>query len=329
MTTKVSVIVPVYNVEQYLPDCIESLKRQSYDNLEIILIDDGSPDRCGAICDEYAKNSTNIYVLHQKNQGVSAARNRGLKIATGDYISFVDPDDMVAPDTYSTMISIMEKEDADIGRFDQVFFSILDDIKINDWEKETRDYTLYQGKDRVNHIINKSRSACLGIYKKCIVEELLFPEQYSIGEDTFFLCSALLKSKRVAVINATFYWRRINMSSATRSPYNSSWLRVLQANQDIENMLLKDNKEYTAIASCIFYRQSACLIFSMKNSYEKYSSDITNVIVPELRKRWLRFVTTPYLTIKEKLGVSLYCISWRGFFLIHKLYKKCHERTIL
>ena len=329
MDKKVSVIVPVYNVEQYLTDCIESLKKQSYSNLEIILIDDGSPDSAGSICDEYEKNSTNIFVIHQKNQGVSAARNRGLEIATGDYISFIDPDDMVAPDAYSTMITIMEKEDADIGRFDQVFFSKLEDIKTNSLKEKDSAYTLYQGKDRVEQTIIKSRSACLGIYKKCIVDNLQFPEQYSIGEDTFFLCSALLKSKKVAVINAACYWRRINMSSATRSPYNSSWLRVLQANRDIENMLLKDSKEYTAIASCIFYRQSAYLIFSMKNSYEKYSSDITNVIVPELRKRWLRFVTTPYLTLKEKSGVSLYCISWRGFFLMHKLYKKCHERTIL
>lgn len=92
---KISVIVPVYNVEEYLPKCIESILAQSFDDFELLLIDDGTPDRSGEICDEYAKKDFRITVVHQKNSGVTVARNKGLEIAQGDYAVFVDSDDWV------------------------------------------------------------------------------------------------------------------------------------------------------------------------------------------------------------------------------------------
>ena len=112
---RISVIVPVYNVERYLPACIDSILNQSFYDLEVILIDDGSPDRCGVICDEYSHKDKRIKVIHQDNHGVSFARNEGLKIATGDYYGFVDPDDFISPDMYCTMIKAAEDEDAGIA----------------------------------------------------------------------------------------------------------------------------------------------------------------------------------------------------------------------
>lgn len=321
MDRKVSVIVPVYNVEKYLPDCMKSLLEQNYENLEIILVDDGSPDRCGAMCDEYATENKNVIVIHQENQGVSAARNHGLEIATGEYISFVDPDDMVDRNTYAVTVAAMEKENADIGRFDHSFFSTLTDVENKSFENTSGNYKVYQGIDRVNQVIRKYRSACLGIYKSSVIRTLRFPEQYSIGEDGVFLCGALLSAEKVLVLERAFYLRRINMSSVTRSPYKSSWLHVLDANKDIESMLLKENKEYRNIAAYTFYRQSSILIFSMKDSYKKYSSDINSAILPEMRKRWRGFMLTPYLTAKEKIGISVYCISRTGFYLMHRIYK--------
>lgn len=105
---KVSVIVPIHNVEKYLKNCINSLLAQDHHNYEIILINDGSPDRCGEICDEYAKKDNRIQVIHQENAGVSAARNAGLVVAKGKFITFVDPDDWVDPDYISTLVSIMQ-----------------------------------------------------------------------------------------------------------------------------------------------------------------------------------------------------------------------------
>ncbi len=110
---KISVIVPVYNVEEYLHQCLDSICNQTYKNLEILVIDDGSPDKCPEICDEYAKRDNRIKVLHQKNSGLSAARNLALDIAKGEYIAFVDSDDYLEKDTFSLLIDFMEAKSLD------------------------------------------------------------------------------------------------------------------------------------------------------------------------------------------------------------------------
>ena len=102
---ELSVIVPVYKVEKYLSKCIDSILAQTFTDFELILIDDGSPDRCGEICDEYAAKDSRIIVIHQQNKGVSAARNAGLEIAKGKYIGFVDSDDWIEPEMYQILIA--------------------------------------------------------------------------------------------------------------------------------------------------------------------------------------------------------------------------------
>lgn len=110
-----SVIVPVYKVEQYLSECLDSILASTYTKLEIILIDDGSPDRCPAICDEYARRDSRIRVIHQENRGLVAARNAGLAVATGTYIAFVDSDDAISPIMYEAMVSAIERTGADMA----------------------------------------------------------------------------------------------------------------------------------------------------------------------------------------------------------------------
>ena len=113
--TKVSIIVPIYNVESFLDECILSVLNQTYKDLEIILVDDGSLDRCPVMCDEYAKYDSRIKVIHQMNGGLSAARNNGMKIATGEYLYFLDSDDKIFPYTIETMvIRIIENPNVDV-----------------------------------------------------------------------------------------------------------------------------------------------------------------------------------------------------------------------
>lgn len=111
-----SVIVPVYKVEPYLRRCVDSIRNQTYKNLQIILVDDGSPDRCGEICDAYAEIDERIIAVHQKNRGLSGARNTGLRYAKGEYVAFVDSDDWIAPTMYETLVRMIEKNDLDIAR---------------------------------------------------------------------------------------------------------------------------------------------------------------------------------------------------------------------
>lgn len=112
---KISVIVPIYNVEKYLETCINSIINQTYKNLEIILVEDGSPDSCCAICNELAKKDNRIKVIHKQNEGLSNARNSGIKIATGDYISFIDSDDIIDTDMFEVLVKTLEENNADIS----------------------------------------------------------------------------------------------------------------------------------------------------------------------------------------------------------------------
>ena len=127
MNQTISVIVPVYNVSQYLPDCIENICAQTYSNLEIILIDDGSTDNSGILCDEYAKKDSRIKVIHQTNSGAASAKNAGLRAVTGEYLAFVDSDDYLELDAYEFMINKMQKHNVDIVRcgFQYVFVDHL------------------------------------------------------------------------------------------------------------------------------------------------------------------------------------------------------------
>ena len=111
----VSVIVPIYKVEEYLRECVDSITGQTYKNLEIILVDDGSPDRCGEICEEYARNDKRITVYHKENGGLSDARNYGMARSHGEYITFVDSDDVIRADFVETLMGLIHKHDADIS----------------------------------------------------------------------------------------------------------------------------------------------------------------------------------------------------------------------
>ncbi len=114
-TPLISVILPIYKVEEYLDRCVNSLLSQSYSNLEIILVDDGSPDRCPHLCDEWAKKDGRIHVVHKKNGGLSDARNAGYAVATGDLISFIDSDDWVEPDFFRVLHEALTENDCDIS----------------------------------------------------------------------------------------------------------------------------------------------------------------------------------------------------------------------
>ena len=116
MKDVISVIVPVYNVAAYLPECLDSILSQDYDKLEVILIDDGSTDDSGTICDDYARRDSRIRVIHQKNGGAAAAKNAGLRAATGEYLSFADSDDFLEPGAYAYMLAVLKENDADIVR---------------------------------------------------------------------------------------------------------------------------------------------------------------------------------------------------------------------
>jgi len=243
----ISVIVPVYKVEQYLKDCVDSILAQTFLDFELILVDDGSPDNCGKICDEYAEKDARILVVHQKNSGLSAARNTGINNAGGEYITFIDSDDLVAPDYLKLMYTKLQEYDTDIcscGLFDFLSDDVIDLSSIIC--QDSLEFVL-SGREAAIALYdskyNLSISACAKLYKKKLFNDVMFPEGM-IHEDQAIIPILMYKSIRICSISKKLYLYRIRKESITHNTFS-----------------LKRYDDIKAIDSCVAY-------FDKKNEYE-------------------------------------------------------------
>lgn len=216
---KISIIVPVYNVEKYVEKCIQSLINQSYKNIEIILVDDGSNDRSNKILDEYAKVDSRILTIHQKNKGVSATRNAGLKVATGEYVGFVDPDDYVDYQMYETMLKKIELNMSDLAvcGFSKVtelsdkeeIFEIKDELLSP--KKCVEDLFDFRGGYAIKPSVwNK-------LFRRDKIGDLKFDENIGISEDLKFVVQYILKCNSIVYVKQAFYKNLQRDGSITRS----------------------------------------------------------------------------------------------------------------
>ena len=237
---KVSIIVPVYNVEKYLPCCMDSLLHQTLTNIEILLVDDGSPDNCPAICDEYAIRDHRVKVIHKKNKGLGYARNSGIEIATGEYIAFVDSDDYVELNTYEKLYHLAINTNADVVYF--VFRRFNEHG--NTWMETTnRAEKRYHTKEdirglmlnmiaiepkAVSELIIKC-SSCCALYRHDVIKrhEIRFKSERDLmSEDLLFNLDFLLQSSLVITIPDVFYNYRVNMSSLSRTVRSDKIIRL-------------------------------------------------------------------------------------------------------
>lgn len=212
---ELSIIVPVYKVEKYLPKCIDSILAQTFRDFELILIDDGSPDNCGAICDDYAARDSRIKVIHQENAGVSAARNAGLDIATGTYLGFVDSDDWIEPEMYETMIAAAKEKNVDV---------VVCDVMVNDDAGNFENLTInmYDPQMLIQDLFSKPSKLhgyCVNkLYRRERLSECRFLPDIKIWEDlTFMMDFYIVANPSGMHINRDFYHYRFNMESATQS----------------------------------------------------------------------------------------------------------------
>lgn len=205
---EISVIVPVYKVEKYLEPCVESILRQTFENFELILVDDGSPDNCGKICDEYATKDNRVVVIHQKNQGLSCARNTGIAAAQGRFLCFVDSDDLVAPDYCEVLFERLSKSDAD--------FSVCGVCRFQDGEtpdpKDREDVGRISGYEFLK--IQMERKSEFGVWNKLYRRELFDRMCFMPGrvnEDVIFSADLMRNCRKGAVISGRellFYRQR-------------------------------------------------------------------------------------------------------------------------
>lgn len=203
--TQISVIVPVYNVEEYLPRCVDSILAQTYENLEVILVDDGSPDGSGAICDEYAAGDSRIRVIHKENGGLSSARNAGIDAAAGEYLAFVDSDDWIEPEMYGHMLGLMKKYNAKLvcaGRYDVNGKTGEKSVGLCPEKEEC--VTAEEMVGRIFLWKGCDSSACDKLYHRSLFTQFRYPEG-KVCEDVPVTYRIVLQARRAVLCDRPFY----------------------------------------------------------------------------------------------------------------------------
>lgn len=214
----ISVIVPVYKVEEYLVECVDSIRSQTYEDLEILLIDDGSPDRSGEMCDALALEDPRIRVIHKKNGGLSSARNTGLDEAKGEYVSFVDSDDWIAPDMYERLYGLMCKHKAQIAAGG---LQTSTGVHFNLQYPARKEIEVFSRLDALREVTRNQKitnSVCDKLWKKFLFDQVRFPEgEYYEDMKTTYKC--LEQADTVVYDPEPVYYYRMTATSITRGQF--------------------------------------------------------------------------------------------------------------
>lgn len=268
----VSVVLPIYNVEKYLNRCVKSVVNQSYKNLEIILVDDGSPDNCPALCEEWAKKDNRIKVVHKKNAGLGYARNTGIENATGEYICFVDSDDYIALDTIEKAYKSGIESKADIVYYG---YNIVDsDGKVTQVFKPEIDKLVYTGREVTDIIfpelispdyskekkMNLMLSACTALFSMKLINDTnwrFVSERDIISEDVYSLTRLFGNVTCVSVVPEAFYFYCQNNMSLTRT-YRKDRYEKIKDFYD-QTILLCQNLDFPEVVKTRF--SSVYLVF--------------------------------------------------------------------
>lgn len=281
---KLSVIIPIYNVEKYLPKCIESVTNQTYKDLEIILVNDGSTDRCGSICDSYGAGDDRIKVVHKQNGGLSSARNIGLDKATGEYIAFLDSDDWIDVEMYETLINLIEREGAEIAvcGFKEVYEN---ETIVN---SQTEAITIYDKTGAVNSLFESNLNVRFEVWNKVFTRDIIGDVRFiekQIFEDVYFDRNIFLKMNRLVYFDKQMHNYLKVRAGNTNSHFKENKLSVFKEFNDfisnLRSLGMEDSAnrfEAYALDSSIAMYCSAFELNSSKDILDKLRSQHTQYL---------------------------------------------------
>lgn len=225
---KVSIIIPVYNVEKYIVQCLDSVINQSLQDIEVILVDDGSPDRCGEICEEYAKLDNRVKVIHKQNEGLGYARNSGIAIASGEYIGFVDSDDFVEKNMFQELYNTAVEQKADAvycGIYyhqnnESVASDFVNSLSVWSGKNQVKQFLMELISSDINQVEDARFGATVwkGIFSRRLILEnniKFYSEREYVSEDSLFDIDFMSKAERVVMIPKNYYYYRYNPESLT------------------------------------------------------------------------------------------------------------------
>lgn len=316
MNEKISIIVPIYKVEPYIRKCIESICAQTYKNLEILLVDDGSPDECGRICDEYAARDDRIKVFHIQNSGQSHARNVGLQAATGSYIGFVDGDDRVDPEMYEKLLNHALEQDSEIvecnfrGRKEKIPDEIPEGAVIS-----------MTGREAITRQLNErtasrypSTSVWSKLFKREVIRDMQFPDG-RIHEEYAFLCGAFLNARKYTYRNECLYERTLRSDSTTAEQFSKRTLdkiyvyqtrnELLAGKGEKDLLVLSKEQEFSLLLSDALQAHNAGMI--------QERQEIEKLIAAQKQE-----ILKSRLTAKKKLQYIVFFINKNMYYCLRR-----------
>lgn len=282
MNYKVSVIVPIYKVEQYLQRCVDSIINQTYKNLEIILVDDGSPDNCGKICNDYAKKDSRIKSIHKANGGLSDARNYGMKYATGDFVLFIDSDDWIKVEMIEVMINKAKEYNADVVQ--SAFYYAYEDYMLFDdrYYKENQNPIVLNREELIRELVINERVKNFAwgkLYKINLIKDIPF-EKGVLFEDVFWAHKVMHRVNTYVILNnpMCYYLQRRDSIVGNYTPRNLDIIRGL-----------KERHKFISEYYSYLVKESYTLI--LKTSFQHYylltrnkDKDPNNLFREEIKK---------------------------------------------
>ncbi|NHM29280.1 glycosyltransferase family 2 protein [Neobacillus terrae] len=333
MSAKISIIVPIYKVEPYLRQCVGSILAQSYTNFELILVDDGSPDKCGEICDEYAKKDNRIKVIHKKNGGLSSARNAGLDIAAGDFIGFIDGDDFVDTDMYEILYNLLVEYNADVA---ECSLKIIKSSNLQPLETDKiKDGTVESGDNlfALKRLLEKPirNVACNKLYKKELFADLRYPDK--LYEDGFLTYKIFYKLKKYVFIELDKYnyVQREDSIMGKQKKYSLKNLDGLEVQEEryqflksrIKNQTILILAEYNLFRQILFHYKMMQQDSKQIDPDRKFRKMLKNRIIKEYTRYLSNYRLSEY---KNLIRFSKYDIALFDYLFSHyNLYLKYLE----
>ena len=314
----ISVIVPIYNVEKHIKRCIDSIIKQSYDKLEILLIDDGSLDNCSQICDEYVKEDKRIKVFHKKNGGLSDARNYGLKHANGEYVIFIDSDDSVKETYVESLYNVIIADSSDIAICGNI--DVYKDVSIERHPKSHKIYDKISAIKEVFYDNDIDTCAVSKLFKKELFDNQAFPVG-KIFEDTWIMPRIFCECNKISVIPESLYFHYINSNSIVTRDFDSKRMDLYYNSLDVVKYVseIYPDLEKAGICkithSCI---STAMSLVKSKITYKEYEK----IVFGYVRRNIFKLLFDDNVSSKYKLGALSMLLGKYPFKFILSIYNR-------
>lgn len=325
---EISVIVPVYNVEKYLDRCIKSILNSTFQDFELLLIDDGSPDNCPKLCDEWAKKDQRIKVIHQANKGLSAARNTGIENSHGRFITFIDSDDWISKDLFAVLMRIIKEYDADIAMCNMK--RVKAEVEENDKEKDK--ITIYTKDEFLKIMLRVKGNRCVHyawgkLYKRKVLRKDHFPVGL-LNEDVEGTFKALLSSKTIVETDRVGYYYFFNNESITGKIFGENFLNLTTVWNRILDIARREAPEYLEYVDYNLKRTDFTILCDMI-IYGNSETDLKyvkekDILLQRLKKNCNYLLKSP-MQIFRKLIMLLVCYNYeitKQIFRLNRLIRK-------